>query len=57
MMFLSSYLLHLQSFGGFIIVDPASIKQKPDRENSYLDLSIDMAVWNTAQDGRTIAVT
>merc|ERR1719219_2764948 len=24
-------LLHLQSFGGFVIVDPSSVKQKPER--------------------------
>ena len=32
------YLFHLQSFGGFIIVDPTSIKQKPNREHLQLVL-------------------
>ena len=32
------YLLHLQSFGSFIIVDPTSIKQKPSREHEQLVL-------------------
>ena len=32
-------LLHLQSFGGFIIVDPTSVKQKPNREQLFLLLT------------------
>ena len=39
-MFQQSYLFHLQSLGGFIIIDSTSIKQKPSREHEQLALHI-----------------